>query len=495
LIYNSNNYHDGMKIECDICIIGSGAGGSAAASTLSAAGLKVAVVEYGAFLMPKDFTQREEQMFSKLFFQSGGRKTNDFSIRVLHGHGVGGSTLHNINLCKRLPDELYTHWKLNKEILNPLFDATEKDLNVKLIDEESINRNNALFKIGVNKLGLAGGPLSHNRTGCLGSGFCELGCKYNAKENALKVYVPKLIKNNGSIYTNLKAEKFIIKKKNINKLICKITSTADEVKGEVQIRANKFISSAGAIETPLLLKRSNIVDPFDLVGSKLHLHPGVVASGVFKEKVESWDGIPQSYECTEFLSFQNPLKRIWLITGSAHPIGTASLLPGMGKEHQLLMKKYPYLCTITPMLHDYSSGSVSEKIGGGVNINYKLTQEDLVQLTMGINKSVEILFAAGAVEVLIPGRKLIRVRSLSEYKKINFQVKQGEMEIVSVHPMSSVWMGDDVKSSCVDLRGKYHHLDNLFIADTSLFPTSIGVPPQLSAYTFGHFVAENIISS
>ena len=114
---------------------------------------------------------------------------------------------------------------------------------------------------------------------------------------------------------------------------------------------------------------------------------------------------------------------------------------------------------------------------------------------MGINKSVEILFAAGAVEVLIPGRKLIRVRSLSEYKKINFQVKQGEMEIVSVHPMSSVWMGDDVKSSCVDLRGKYHHLDNLFIADTSLFPTSIGVPPQLSAYTFGHFVAENIISS
>ena len=344
MIYNSNNYHDGMKIECDICIIGSGAGGSAAASTLSAAGLKVAVVEYGAFLMPKDFTQREEQMFSKLFFQSGGRKTNDFSIRVLHGHGVGGSTLHNINLCKRLPDELYTHWKLNKEILNPLFDATEKDLNVKLIDEESINRNNALFKIGVNKLGLAGGPLSHNRTGCLGSGFCELGCKYNAKENALKVYVPKLIKNNGSIYTNLKAEKFIIKKKNINKLICKITSTADEVKGEVQIRANKFISSAGAIETPLLLKRSNIVDPFDLVGSKLHLHPGVVASGVFKEKVESWDGIPQSYECTEFLSFQNPLKRIWLITGSAHPIGTASLLPGMGKEHQLLMKKYPYLC-------------------------------------------------------------------------------------------------------------------------------------------------------
>jgi choline dehydrogenase-like flavoprotein len=43
-------------------------------------------------------------------------------------------------------------------------------------------------------------------------------------------------------------------------------------------------------------------------------------------------------------------------------------------------------------------------------------------------------------------------------------------------------MGDDPKQSVANCDGKFHQLDNLYIMDGSLFPTSIGANPQLSIY-------------
>lgn len=43
-------------------------------------------------------------------------------------------------------------------------------------------------------------------------------------------------------------------------------------------------------------------------------------------------------------------------------------------------------------------------------------------------------------------------------------------------------MGEDQTRCLVDSNGKYHHLDNLYVFDGSVFPTSIGANPQLSIY-------------
>jgi choline dehydrogenase-like flavoprotein len=60
--------------------------------------------------------------------------------------------------------------------------------------------------------------------------------------------------------------------------------------------------------------------------------------------------------------------------------------------------------------------------------------------------------------------------------------------------MGSVWMGDDPARACVDSTGRYHHLDNLFVADTSLYPSSIGAPPQNTPYALGTHVGRQIAS-
>ncbi len=65
------------------------------------------------------------------------------------------------------------------------------------------------------------------------------------------------------------------------------------------------------------------------------------------------------------------------------------------------------------------------------------------------------------------------------------ELSKGELDVVAVHPMSSVPMGDDPVRAAVGSDGKHHHLENLWVADGSLFPTSIGVPPQLSIYAMG----------
>lgn len=460
-------------LNTDVCIIGSGAGGSAAAYALSMKGLRVVILERGSNLKPSDFSQREEKMFPKLFYDCGGRRTKDRAIRVLHGHGVGGSTLHNINLCKRLPDEIFSQWNLSKftkATLEPHFQKIEKLLHVTHIPPEKLNANNRILKDGVEKLGWRGGLLSHNRVGCMESGFCELGCAFNAKMNAARVLIPEALKSGTQVYANTHAIQFEYSRHKIKQVVANVYDTENKkIQHTLTVHAKAFVCAGGAIETPLLLQRSRVPDPYRFIGSKLHLHPGRAVLGIFDKKIEAWKGIPQSYECTEFSTQPN---RIWIIAGSAHPIGAASLLPGFGEEHARLMKKLPNIACITVMVHDKTQGSVYGKGQTGATIDYTLNESDQAQLKLGIQKASQILIEAGASEIITP-----------------------EDQTISVHPMSTVWMGEDPRTSCISSECKFHQLDNLFVADTSVYPTSIGVPPQITTYAVGLHAAEMIYQS
>ena len=202
-----------LRIDCDAVVIGTGAGGGMALRELSRAGLSVVALEEGAWHRPGDFTQREEEMLPRLFQEGGARTTHDRAIRVLSGRGVGGSTLHNTNLCKRTAPEILDLWARRHGVsgagvadLAPVFDEVERDLSVSEIPPEARNANNQILARGVTALGLRGGPLRHNRVGCQGSGFCELGCAYDAKQNAAKVLIPAaLATGRAAVWSDVRA--------------------------------------------------------------------------------------------------------------------------------------------------------------------------------------------------------------------------------------------------------------------------------------------------
>ena len=498
MIYRASHLQKNKTWDADVCVIGTGAGGSAVASALAAKGEKVIMVEAGEFILPKQMNQREQDMFPKLFYEGGARRTRDKSVRVIHGKGVGGSTLHNINLCKKPPEELINHWELKNFTYDKFIGSVNdvwQDLSVSKIEEHQRNTANELFKKGIDHLGLSGGALYHNRVGCYQSGFCELGCSFNAKMNALRVYVPKIIDAGGIILSETRAKKLHVSNKKISHLTCEVMDTKYQKVSTQIIRAKKFISAAGAIESPLLFERSNLPDPHGQIGNKIRLHPGVVALGVFNQEINCWKGIPQSYECDEFLNFSKDpeVNRVWLITSSAHPIGASSIVPGFGKSHASMMKQYPHIIPVTPMIHDFTSGRVSSSPGGTVDINYSLIKSDRNQLALGLKESAKILLAAGATKVIIPTRNPVTLKSFKEVEKTDLSVLNWDLDMVAVHPMGSLSMGENPESSAITTELRYHHLDNLFVSDASVYPTSLGIPPQISTYAVGHYLGHHLL--
>jgi len=203
-------------IACDAVVVGTGAGGSIALRELARAGLRVVALEEGGHHTAADFNQREDEMLPLLFQDGGGRTTTDYAIRILQGRGVGGSTIHNTNLCKRTPDAILDLWRDRYHLsgaapadMRPRFEQIERELSVTEIPSSQINANNEILRAGVRALGWKGALLKHNRVGCRQSGFCELGCAYDAKQNALKIVLPQAEAAGATIFSDTHAVRIL----------------------------------------------------------------------------------------------------------------------------------------------------------------------------------------------------------------------------------------------------------------------------------------------
>ncbi|MGH7280010.1 MAG: GMC family oxidoreductase N-terminal domain-containing protein, partial [Polyangiaceae bacterium] len=409
-VTHGGTLREDVHLDVDAVVVGTGAGGSIALRELARAGLNVVGLEEGGFHTSADFNQREEQMLPMLFQDGGGRTTTDLAIRVLQGRGLGGSTIHNTNLCKRIPDEVLQIWADRHGVtgaspseMRPHFEQIERELSVSEIPKSMQNANNSALRVGVESLGWKGAPMKHNRVGCVASGFCELGCTYDAKENALKVVLPQAAEAGARMYSNVEATQITFSHGAVTGVEALARGDAGQGVANLKIRAKVVVLSASATGSSALAISSGILDPFEQLGAGLRIHPGAVAAGLFDRDMKSYDGIPQSYECTELLSFEEGSdRRCWIIPAFAHPIGTASMLPGFGASHMTAMRTYSNLAVLTAMVHDETEGRVGAGHDGRPKISYSMIESDRLQLARGLVACARLLFAAGAREVTIP---------------------------------------------------------------------------------------------
>lgn len=495
MIYDASTFSLPLTLSTDLLVVGAGAGGMAAAMVAAEAGVKTLIIEGGDYLTPTDMTQREEEMLPRLLQQSGSRTTADRAVKVHQGRGVGGSTLHNLNLCKRIPAAIRRQWArdsglshLPEAAWDTLYAEVEQLLGVSEVPRASWNRHNRLLEEGVARLGWRGGGLSHNRSGCVGSGYCELGCRYDAKNNAFKVLLPRALAAGAELVTHCVATRVLHSSgaaRGVEAVVVDPRTRAP--RGRLVIDAGRVCLSASATGTAALLLRSKVPDPSQQTGQTLRIHPAVIAAGDFDDEVRAWEGIPQTYECTELLELDRPEgHRTWVLPAFAHPVGTASMVPGHGAAHRAFMERYAHLGVLTAMIHDLTPGTVAPDGELGVRLESWPDESDRAELALGLWACAKLLFAAGAKRVLIPSRVPLVLHptdALDDLKAM--PIEKGELDLVAVHPMSSVPMGDDPRRAPVGSDGRHHHLENLWVADGSLFPTSIGVPPQLSIYALG----------
>jgi choline dehydrogenase-like flavoprotein len=487
----------------DVCVVGSGGGGAVAAAELASAGLSVVVLEQGHHWTSRDFTQREEEMLPRLFEEAGMRQTADGGVIVLQGRNVGGSTVHNLCYAFRTPPGILAMWRdehglpeLTDEALAPSFERVERMLKVKPIREDEVNAPNRLVRQGTEALGWSGFVTRHNREGCIQAGYCILGCSYDAKQSMLVTYVPRAETTGARLYASARAER-IEPGRGSHRVVGHAVDGAGRAHGRFEVEAKVVVLAAGAVASPDLLLRSGIANASGQVGRNLHLHPSVMAAGVFDEEIHPYRGIPQSYYVDEFIDLdRDPHRGYVLMPITGFPILTSTQMPGFGREHYERMRTYSRTVGLLTLLHDASAGRVEP--GDSLakpTIHYALEPGDARQLAEGLAHCVEVLHAAGAREVLVPYHEeplsLAPGDDLAAIARRG--VKLGEIPVASTHPQSTCRMGGDPATSVTNAWGECHDVPGLFVADMSVFPTSLGAPPQITTAALADRTARHVV--
>src|SRR6195256_4729262 len=93
-----------LLLRPDVCVVGSGPGGSMVASRLADAGATVVVLEEGGYHTKAEFDMQETTAYPRLYQDRGNRATADLSVQVLQGRAVGGGTVVNWTTSYRPPD-------------------------------------------------------------------------------------------------------------------------------------------------------------------------------------------------------------------------------------------------------------------------------------------------------------------------------------------------------------------------------------------------------
>jgi choline dehydrogenase-like flavoprotein len=488
----------------DVCVIGSGAGGAVAAAELAAGGLSVVVLEQGHHWTSRHFTQREDEMLPRLFEEAGMRQTADGSVIVLQGRNVGGSTVHNLCYAFRTPAPILRMWREEHDLpeladaaMAPSFERVERALKVKPIREDEVNVANRLVRRGCEALGYSGLLAHHNREGCIQAGYCILGCTYDAKQSMLVTYVPRGDEAGARIYADARAERLVVEGGRPRAVEGHVVDGSGRTRGRLRVEAPVVVLSAGAVASPDLLLRSGVANSSGQVGRNLHLHPSVMAAGVFEQELHAYRGIPQSWYVDEFIDLEaDPHRGVILMPITGFPVLTSVNFSGFGRVHYEQMREFSRTAGLLALLHDRSRGTVSP--GPSLSkpeIRYELEEDDARQLAEGLLHCAEVLLAAGARRVLVPYHGSAAAYGPGDDLSpiLRRGVRQGDVPIASTHPQSTCRMGGDPRTSVVNAFGECHDVPGLFVADMSVFPTSLGAPPQITTAALADRTARHVL--
>ncbi len=501
----------GAGEDCDVAIVGSGAGGAAAAAILAEAGLDVMVLESGPYVDKTTYpTDTLEGL--PLLYRDGGMTIamGKPAIPIPVGRTVGGTTVINSGTCFRAPAEVIEEWREGEGIewagdLDPLYAAAEETLAVTPLDLETLGRNGQLCAEGAAALGASGGPISRNAGRCVQCSSCPLGCQIDAKRAAHVSYLPRAVAAGARVRAGVQVQRVLTEDGRATGLACRAglpTTGPQELSASYsaatntaagstpagrdwQVRAKAVISAGGAFGTPELLLRSGVSHP--ALGRHLHIHPAAWIGARYEEEVRGWEGVMQSYYVDQW----QPQGILLEATFTPLSFG-AQWLPGVGAAFSDRVAHFGNIASIGVHLHDRSEGRVGLTSNGSLKLSYRLLEEEARAIQFGIARAAEVHFAAGATEVYpnVGPISVIKRGQLAEFESM--RLRPSDLRLEAFHPMSSARMGTNPDTSVCDPRGAVRGVESLYIADGSLLPTSVGVNPMMTIIACATRVAGDV---
>ncbi len=481
--HGAADYAPELDLEADVAIVGAGAGGSAAAAALTERGLRVVVLEEGSHWEPQQFNPSSLWAFRHLYQGRGTRAAHGNTVTVLPGgRGVGGSTLINSAICFRTPTPVLERWRgesgchrFSDAWMEACFTRIWATLGVGINAPEFQRDNNRLLKLGAERLGLKGDWLARAAPNCVGCGSCQQGCEVGAKRSADRTFLAEAVTGGAGVYGDCRVSGVETSGGKVTAMVGRTLNPTDDTEvGNFRVRARHFVMSAGAIATPRFLIDHGLgAGP---VGEHLRIHPttGIVAR--FAEDVKPWRGVTQGYYVDQWEKgfllqvYTAPPEQAWVQLALPPP----EALGWMASLRRSAMAGV--------VVHDEDSvGRV-----GRAGIEYWLGDKDRAVFLEGVRTAARVYFAAGAEAVVagIHGVGTIH-REEDIERQIPASVPPWQIAMYAAHPMGTCRMGTDPETSVVDPDGRVWGWDNLHVADTSVFPTSLGVNPQVTTYAVG----------
>lgn len=496
LIFTGDDVGEDLRVDCDVCVVGSGPGGAVLALALVEKGLHVVMLEEGSHKTRRDFDLTEATAFPALYQDHGNRATDDLAILILQGRSVGGGT--TVNWCSsfRPPPRVLTHWQeryglehLTEEALRPHFEALERRLHIAEWPLERMNSNNRKLWEGLGALGYARDLIRRNVHNCANLGYCGLGCPIDAKQSMGVTLIPDAVEKGLVVYANAWARRLVHSGGRVSAVEAEVSDPATDLPKGVTLTVHARVTAVcgGAINSPALLLRSEL-NGGGRVGQRTFLHPVVVSTAEYDEPIEPWSGAPQSVSSHHFAERGPGQVGFFLEVAPALPMLSAVNTTGFGVEHRAQMARLPFSGNVIGIAVDGLLGA--EDAGGTVrlhrtsprrvHVDYPIRAPYPEAFHAAMREMARIQFAAGAKIVRSLQMPAQEMKSPDDIDRVlgSGSWERLRVRVVTAHQMGGCLMGSDPARSVVDEALAYRGLDNLFVVDGSVFPTALGVNPQ-----------------
>ena len=495
------NIDSDTALDCDVVVVGSGAGGGTAAAVLSQAGLDVIMIEAGAYFTETDFDGAELSGFDRLYLNGGGMASVDGSVGLLSGRGLGGTTLINYTFAFRTPDGVREEWAREHglaAVTTPDFDQSLDAVweRIGVNAEHSVpSRRDESIRESLDKLGWEWEVMQRNVRGCTEEvcRLCHYGCQLGAKQSTLRTWVQDAHDAGARILVETRAERVLT-----DGGVASGVEARTAAGHEVTVKARAVVSACGSLHTPVLLSRSGVRSR--ALGKNLRLHPVLVVWGQMEEEIRPWEGMLASTFSDHDADMDGRGYGVKYEHVATPPSILLSFSPWRGGHHHAqLMQALSYTAGCGVLLRDHGVGEVRTGRDGEPIVRYRLTPEDVTNMRRGIRGAAQIVETMGARRIFSsqakwvayePGRRGDLGSFMRDADACGWGA--GQAQVVSFHIMGSARMGGSPIDSVCDPTGQVWSTPGLYVLDGSALPTASGVNPMVTIEALAHMNARGL---
>jgi choline dehydrogenase-like flavoprotein len=455
----------------DAVIVGAGISGSFIANALTGAGLKCVMLEAGRSFTRDTYPRTEVDANSLLYWGGGVELTKDAGIGLLRPKVVGGGSVVNQALLDRFDDDAFDSWRqasgvsfLTRHDLDPWYDRAAAQFCIDTVPEQYANGNAVVFRDGFARNGYRCAPLVRAQRDChFEDGNCciecLMGCRIDSKQSMPVTLLRTACAAGLEIVPELEVQR-------VEHAPGEVTVTGVAAGGApATYRGKILVLAAGAIGNSRLLLASGFEKRLPALGQNFYTHPQYMNLGVYDRPINAHHGPLQSYKSNDPGFRRNGFK---LENVFGPPVAVAMLVPGFGAAHLRRMRQITHFACIEVAVRDTNPGRIRLGSRGLAVIDKTLNDEDRRRRDRGLAAIRNIFLSTGATDII-----------------------EGNVAI-GLHLMGGCNMGVDPARSVTSPEFRLHGFDNIYAADSSIFPNAPGINPSFTIMALASMAGERI---